>query len=290
MKKIIAASSLALLLSVSTTATAMAATENNVFVTGISELTDIKLTDFSLKIKLDKTNVSKKTGDKFTVKAKTNFDGYIPTFYSTDSKVASVTKDGKVTCKNKGSVKIVAECNGVKSVCKLNVTKPKRVKKVKKVKKVKEEKSITDSQMSKIAQEVGWQTQHTYKNSEIMCSAYAYAYAYYQVTGKCRTAGSFWYGGCTWEGGTYHYCSSSSEMLNMIKSEIDNNKSCVGLLSIGNSATHYVTFYDYTGDGTNLSDYKILDPWNGSLETGSSYGFSSAGYDVVTVDSTDNKK
>ena len=36
-------------------------------------------------------------------------------------------------------------------------------------------------------------------------------------------------------------------------------------------------------DGTTLSDFKVLDPWDGSITTGANYGYS-YGYHVVTVD------
>ena len=81
----------------------------------------------------------------------------------------------------------------------------------------------------------------------------------------------------------------TSEILNYltaeslsIKKSIDKNQACVGLLSVGASSQHYVTFYDYTGNGTSLSDFKILDPWDGNLTTGYGYGYS-YGYHVVNV-------
>ena len=72
-------------------------------------------------------------------------------------------------------------------------------------------------------------------------------------------------------------------MLSTIKEQLDQNRACVGLLSMGSSATHYVTFYGYTGDGTTLSDFKILDPWEGNLTTGDGYGYSYDGCDVVVI-------
>ena len=53
---------------------------------------------------------------------------------------------------------------------------------------------------------------------------------------------------------------------------------------IGGSSQHYVTFYDYEDKGDQLSDFKILDPWDGNLTTGAGYGYS-YGYHVVTVNS-----
>ncbi len=227
----------------------------------------------SLKIDIKNMKSKKMVGDKFKIKADVNYDSYKPVFYSTNKKVATVSKNGKVTCKKPGKVKIVAECNGIKDICNLTVKKNKSA-----------VMDITDSKMSVISSKIGCQTQHAYPSSSIMCSAYSFAYAYYQVTGTMKAPGVFWYGGgCNWNGGTYRRLGSSSAMLSTIKSEIDNNRACVGLLSSGASSTHYVTFYGYTGDGTRLSDYKILDPWDGNLTTGAGYGYCSLGYHVATV-------
>lgn len=144
---------------------------------------------------------------------------------------------------------------------------------------------ISDETMANIADQIGSQVDYCYADSTVMCSAYAFCYAYYQVKGSKITPISVWCpGGCTWYGGTPTYYSSSSSMLKTIKTSLDKNQACVGLLSIGNSAHHYVTFYDYTGKGTKLSDFKILDPWDGTLTTGEYYGYSRGyGYQTVTI-------
>lgn len=144
---------------------------------------------------------------------------------------------------------------------------------------------ITDETMAKIAQKIGSQVDYAYADSTVMCSAYAFCYAYYQVKGVKITPLSVWCpGGCTWYGGTPIYYSSGASMLKAIKASLDKNQACVGLLSIGNSAHHYVTFYDYTGKGTKLSDFKILDPWDGTLTTGECYGYSRGyGYQAITI-------
>lgn len=147
-----------------------------------------------------------------------------------------------------------------------------------------EKNPITDDKMARIAASIGHQSQYVYGDSGVMCSAYAFCYAYYQVKGKKITPGSVWCpGGCTWIGGSYNHYGSTASMLKAIKTSLDKNQACVGLLSIGNSATHYVTFYDYEDDGKDLSDFKILDPWDGNLTTGYFYGYS-YGYHVVTID------
>lgn len=245
-------------------------------VTDLSKLGDIDIQpeEVSLEIKLNKTKVKKKAGKKFTIKAKTNPGGYDVSFHSTNKKVASVSDDGVVKLRKKGTAKIVAECNGVEEECKVTVKKNPSL----------NGNNIQSDKMAKIAASIGHQTQHAYASSTIMCSAYSYAYAYYQVTGQRRSAGSFWTsGGCTWAGGTYSRYGSSSAMLSAIKTSLDNNRACVGLLAVGRSSQHYVTFYGYTGKGTSLSDFKILDPWAGNLTTGAGYRYCYKGYHVVTV-------
>lgn len=143
---------------------------------------------------------------------------------------------------------------------------------------------IKDEKMEKISNRVGHQSQYYYSDSSVMCSAYAYAYTYWQVTGQRITPGSVWGpGGCNWAGGINRYFGTKKSMLKAIKTSLDKNESCVGLVTVGNSAHHYVTFYDYKGKGKSLSDYKILDPWDGNLTTGYGYGYS-YDYQVITVD------
>ncbi len=279
--KIIISALAALAVVSSSTVGAMAAQTTGVIRSGVS----FAPKDFSLKVSIDKNKIVKSSGKQFKLNAKTNDDSYDVTYYSSDLKVASVTSGGIVRLRKKGKAKIVAECNGVKKVCAVEVKKPKK----RTVDKESENKTagkleLNEKTMTKIASGIGWQTQHAYPSSTIMCSAYSFAYAYYQVTGIMKPAGCFWTsGGCNWAGGTYHRYSSSSEMLSAIKAQIDSGKACVGYLSTGSSSTHYVTFYGYTGSGANLSDYKILDPWDGNLTTGAGYGYCSAGYHVVTV-------
>lgn len=232
-------------------------------------LKDMDPDDSKITITLNKEDVKKETGKKFRLKAQLNRAGYETEFYSTDKSVAVVNENGVVKTKKPGKVNIVAKCNGVKKVCKVKVVKPAG-------------NSIKDSTMKNIVAKVGKQTDYVYPSSSVMCSAYSFAYAYLQVTGKYITPGSVWSSaGCTWTGGTYRRYSSAEEMLSTIKNEIDNNRACVGLLS-GNSGTHYVTFYSYTGDGTTLSDYTVMDPWDGAIRNAAALGYNS--YHVVTID------
>lgn len=234
-----------------------------------TEHTNVKIEEEVVELTLSKTKVSGTEGKTFTLKHETNSDEKV-TYRSTDKKVATVNNKGTVELKGEGNAKIVAETEGAKAVCKVNVDPiPGNM--------------ITDSEMASIASEIGCQVDYAYDESTVMCSAYSFAYAYYQVTGTAISPGSVWYDGCTWDGGSYLHCGSEENMLATIKEEIDNNRACVGLLSMDSSATHYVTFYGYTGNGDTLSDFQILDPWEGNLTTGAGYGYSYDGCDVVVI-------
>ena len=210
-------------------------------------------------------------GEKVSLKVEANTNQKVE-FVSTDKKVATVNSKGVVNLKSKGSAKIVAKVDGEEDVVNVNVNEFRG-------------NNISRSTMAKIAGEIGCQVDHAYPESTIMCSAYSFAYAYYQVKGTPITPGSVWTGGgCNWAGGTVIHCSSAEEMLATIKKQLDQNRACVGLLSMGAAYTHYVTFYSYTGNGTTLSDFMILDPWDGTITRAEGkYTYSGEGYDVVVI-------
>ena len=218
------------------------------------------------------TSVSVKNGEtiKLGIKGKASS---IDNVY-TDTEYAKVTSKTtataiKVMGTRRGTTNLKVNVNGY--TIKLKVTVKKN--------------PITDETMANIAQKIGSQVDYNYADSTVMCSAYAFCYAYYQVKGVKITPISVWCpGGCTWYGGTPMYYSSGNSMLKAIKESLDKNQACVGLLSIGNSAHHYVTFYDYTGKGNKLSDFKVLDPWDGTLTTAEYYGYSRGyGYQAITI-------
>ena len=235
--------------------------------------------EYALKIKLDKKNVRGSEGKQVTLHADTNAEGYTVTFKSSNKKVATVDSFGVIKFKKEGKAKITAECNGVKKVCNVTVTSKTADKKAKD----KKANSIAKSDMMNIVSNVGCQVDYAYGDSSIMCSAYSFAYAYQQVTGNYISPGSVWAGGCTWTGGTYYDFYTEADMLSTIKAQLDQNRACVGLLSMPSTDTHYVTFYGYTGDGTSLSDFQIADPWDAEFTTGAGYGYSGNGYDVVVI-------
>lgn len=218
------------------------------------------------------TSVSVKNGKTVKLGVKGKASGINNAY--TDTEYAKVTSKKtattiKVKGLRRGTTTLKVKVNGYKIKLKVTVKKN----------------PITDETMANIADQIGSQVDYSYSDSTVMCSAYAFCYAYYQVKGIKITPGSVWCpGGCTWYGGTSTYYSSGKSMLKTIKASLDKNQACVGLLSIGNSAHHYVTFYDYTGNGTKLSDFKVLDPWDGTLSTGAYYGYSRGyGYQTVTI-------
>jgi hypothetical protein len=246
--------------------------------------TDADLTPqkISLEVSIDRDKVVKSSGKQFKLTAQTSDKDYDVTYYSSDVKVAQVSSNGMVRLRKKGKAKIIAECNGVQKSCDVVVKKPaaRKMAAGEGIAKL----SLNNSTMSKIASKIGHQTQHAYPQSTIMCSAYSFAYAYYQVTGQMKPAGYFWSGaGCTWRGGTYHRYGSPAQMLSAIKKQLDSGRACVGYLSTGSSPQHYVTFISYKGSGSSLSDYTILDPWDGVIRSASGYGYSCIGYHVATV-------
>lgn len=210
-------------------------------------------------------------GEKFSLKVEANTNKKVK-FTSTDKSVATVNSKGVVKLQKQGKAKIVAHVDGEKDVVNVNVNEFKG-------------NNISKNTMARIAKEIGVQVDHAYPESTIMCSAYSFAYAYYQVKGTPITPGSVWTGGgCNWAGGTVIHCSSPEEMLATIKKQLDQNKACVGLLSFGSAYTHYVTFYKYTGSGTTLSDFYILDPWDGWMgNAADGHDYSGAGYDVILI-------
>ena len=259
----------AAIVSVTASFNVMAATSDDLTVVPVTTLKEAS-EKIDIKLTLNKDSVKRETGKSFKLKAKVNQKGKKVKFLSTNKKVAVVNQNGVVTTKSAGKAEIVAKCNGVKDKCKVQVVKPEF-----------KGNTIKNSTMASIASKVGCQTDRAYYSSSIMCSAYSFAYAYQQVTGKYITPGSVWSGGgCTWTGGTYRRLSSASEMLKTIKSEIDKNKACVGYMATGWN-NHYVTFYSYTGNGTTLSDFTVIDPWDGKIKNASEFGYYS--YHVVTI-------
>jgi hypothetical protein len=242
---------------------------------------DLELEKPVSKVSLDQKKIVKRSGGQLKLNAKTNGKASSVVYYSTDSKVAKVSANGTVRFGKRGKAKIIAQCNGAKTFCDVTVKKPLSRQTVSGTV---AHYSLNASTMRKAEEKIGCQIQHAYPSSTVMCSAYSFAYAYYQVTGDLKPAGYFWSsGGCTWRGGTYHRYSSPGEMLSAIKKQLDNGRACVGYLRTGSSPRHYVTFYGYTGSGKNLSDYKILDPWDGKITTAAGYGYSCVGYHVATV-------
>ena len=223
-------------------------------------------------LSIEEAKISGDEGDKVSLKVEANTNKKVK-FKSSNKKVATVSSNGVVSFKSKGKARVYAKVDGETDVVDVKVNEF-------------QGNNISKDTMEKIAGEIGVQVDHAYPESTIMCSAYSFAYAYYQVKGTPITPGSVWTGGgCNWAGGTVIHCSSAEEMLATIKKQLDQNKACVGLLSFGSAYTHYVTFYKYTNNGTTLSDFSILDPWDGWIgNAADGHDYSGAGYDVIVID------
>lgn len=87
---------------------------------------DIKVKITAPTIKLDKSKDTVYEGESLVLKAEVKGKDTKATFKSSDSGVASVDKNGKVTAKDNGSTVIIASANGVEAKFELTVkTKPK---------------------------------------------------------------------------------------------------------------------------------------------------------------------
>lgn len=82
---------------------------------------DVKVVITAPTIKLDVSSKSKYVGESFVLEAKIVGKDDKVTFKSSDSSIASVDSDGKVSAKKKGSATITATANGVSAECKVTV-------------------------------------------------------------------------------------------------------------------------------------------------------------------------
>lgn len=82
---------------------------------------DVKVKITAPTIKLDVSSKSKYVGESFVLEAKIVGKDDKVTFKSSDSSIASVDSDGKVSAKKKGSATITATANGVSAECKVTV-------------------------------------------------------------------------------------------------------------------------------------------------------------------------
>lgn len=82
---------------------------------------DVKVVITAPTIKLDVSSKSKYVGESFVLEAKVVGKDDKVTFKSSDSSIASVDSNGKVSAKKKGSATITATANGVSAECKVTV-------------------------------------------------------------------------------------------------------------------------------------------------------------------------
>lgn len=82
---------------------------------------DVKVVITAPTIKLDVSSKSKYVGESFVLEAEVVGKDDKVTFKSSDSSIASVDSNGKVSAKKKGSTTITATANGVSAECKVTV-------------------------------------------------------------------------------------------------------------------------------------------------------------------------
>ena len=75
-------------------------------------------------VKLDKTNLTLTKGKTYTLKTTVTGTNKAVSWSSSNSSVASVDKNGKVTAKTKGTATITAKADGVSASCKVTVNEP----------------------------------------------------------------------------------------------------------------------------------------------------------------------
>ena len=134
--------------------------------------------------------------------------------------------------------------------------------------------SITDDAMRRCVSAIGKQTDYRYNDSKWMCSSYCISYVRYYQYGDTTMPDSSRYwnlnkGGALWAnaGGDVHY----SDPLSVARQYINSGKPVIIHVNWAPYGTHYVVAYKYSGSGTSLSDFTVLDPWNGTLKSLSSF-------------------
>ena len=126
---------------------------------------------------------------------------------------------------------------------------------------------VTDGEMTNVVSVMGKQTDKKYNNYSIMCSVYCMGYVRYYLYGDRSAPTTYWLNnvGANWakHGGTSR---NPSDVLAVARQYIDKKKPVIIHVNWTPYGTHYVVAYAYTGSGTSLSDFKIVDPWAGTLK------------------------
>lgn len=131
---------------------------------------------------------------------------------------------------------------------------------------------LSDSTMSAIASRIGTQEQGKYGESGWMCSAYSMAYCRAYLFNDYREPRTYWSNQAEWSwgGGSRADYNSNSQALSAMKNQINAGKPCVVYVTWG-SAQHWVVAFKYSGNGTSLSDFTAIDPWDGKIRAMSNY-------------------
>jgi uncharacterized protein YjdB len=96
----------------------------NKFTSGYDSKGVTVTTSVKPSVKLDKTNLTLTKGKTYTLKTTVTGTNKAVSWSSSNSSVASVDKNGKVTAKTKGTATITAKADGVSASCKVTVNEP----------------------------------------------------------------------------------------------------------------------------------------------------------------------
>lgn len=136
-----------------------------------------------------------------------------------------------------------------------------------------------------VVNRVGCQTRKAYSNWDWMCGAYCVAYARSYLDNNTRYASEFWINnvGANWGagGGSSSKCGNDSQVLASAKNSLDKGRPCV--VTVNSSyGQHYVLAIYYSGSGSQISDFVVVDPWNGAIKSLGNYTINNWNKQIVT--------
>lgn len=125
--------------------------------------------------------------------------------------------------------------------------------------------------MSDVVSKIGKQTDYKYGDSKVMCSVYCMSYVRGYLYKDFSAPTKYWNpsSGAVWSsgGGTWR----TGNVLSIAKQYIDKGKPVIIHVNWAPYGTHYVVAYSYSGSGNKLSDFKIVDPWDGNIKSLSAF-------------------
>lgn len=142
--------------------------------------------------------------------------------------------------------------------------------------------NVTEKYKSIVSQ-VGYQTQYKYTDSAAMCGAYCMAYAKSYMDNYTHSATEFWgSSGAIWSGASTWWARASNwEVLSAAKNAVDNGKPAIVTVN-SSSWQHFLLVISYTGSGTNMQDFTVVDPWDGQIKNLGQFTIHSYNKQVIT--------